>query len=132
MTAFTHHDVKASGVVLAELEGLEAIQSKGFVDPPAGPMEFVIEQAVTSEPRRMGEDGLRRDAVLACDLAEAGAGDQLVEDEWKELGTAKPVGRGESLRGEVTPAVTALEALDALRARLSGEQPRTDPAPAGL
>src|SRR6185436_13866864 len=63
------------------------------------------------------------------DLAEAGAADQALTDGEQELGTLQPVGGTEGLLGEVAPAVTTLETLDAAGGGASAEGAGADPAP---
>src|SRR5678816_1212849 len=54
-----------------------------------------------------------------------------MEDLQKELGSLEPVGGVEGLGGEVAPAVTTAEPLDAVGCGLPGEEPGAVPAPAG-
>src|SRR6185503_8471673 len=87
------------------------------------------EQAVATEARGNAGDGLRRDAELASDLTEARAAQEPMRDRKQELGQLRPVAGAKRLFGEVTPAVTALESLDAVWVRAAQEESCTDAAP---
>ncbi len=100
-------------MVLAPLEGDEVVEGKRLLDL-LGPQDFVEELAVATQSERMAGDGLGRGVMLAGDLPEGGALDQVVEDELQKLGALEPVGQTEGLFGEVAPTVATPETLDAV------------------
>src|SRR6185503_2720097 len=122
-------EVEQGGVVLAPFEALKAVEVGGFVQLALGAQLLMEEQAVATEARGNAADGLRRDAELASDLTEAGAAQEPMRDRKQELGQLRPVAGAKRLFGEVTPAVTALESLDAVWVRAAQEESCTDPAP---
>ena len=67
--------------------------------------------------------------VLAGDLAQTGAFDEVVEDALRELRALEPIGGPERLLAEVAPAVDTAEPLDALGRELATEESGADPAP---
>src|SRR5262245_13998299 len=123
-------EVELGRVELAPLEGAEAVEGLGLGELALGAMLLMEQQALACDAGGVAGDGLGRDGELAGDLAEGGATQEPVEDREQELGLLEPVAGAEGLLGEVTPAVTALEPLDALGRGVTAEEAGTDPAPA--
>jgi hypothetical protein len=90
----------------------------------------LVEQlAVAPQAQGVAGDGLRRGVVLAGDLAEAGALDQVMEQRQQQFGPLEPVGGAERLLGEAAPAVATAEPLDAVRGGEAAEEAGPLPAP---
>src|SRR6185369_16663050 len=90
---------------------------------------LVEEQAVASQAQGVPQHGLGRAAVLAGELAEAGAVGERVEGLGEQLGAAEPVAGAERLLGEVAPAVATAVTLDAAGLRAVGEEAGAHPVP---
>ena len=105
--------VKPSIPILANVL-LEAIDDQRLADRGGRAVGGEIEQGVAREPGSQGHDGAVGAAGLAGDLAQAGAGEQTVEDRLEEFGPLQVVGGGEGLGAEGGAAVSTAEPLDAL------------------
>src|SRR5689334_19552972 len=121
--------VELGGVVLAALEGAEAVEGQGLGELALGPQLLVEEQAVASQAQGVAQHGLGRAAVLAGELAEAGAVGEGVEGLGEQFGAAQPVAGAERLLGEVAPTVATAVTLDTAGLRAAGEEAGADPAP---
>jgi hypothetical protein len=84
--------VEVAGVVLAVLEGLEAVEDEGFYGGPGGPVELVVEQAVAAQAQDVAGDGGGGDVEVAGDLSEGRAAEGAVEEGEEEVGALEPVG----------------------------------------
>src|SRR6185503_1385722 len=122
-------EVELGRVVLAALEGAEAVEGEWLSELAPWPELFVEQQALAADAGREAHDGLGRDAELAGDLAEPGAADQPVRHGEQEPGLLQPVVAAEGLGGEVTPAVTALEPLNPVGCGVPAEEAGADPGP---
>ena len=89
--------MEVDGRVLAELEGLEAVDDERLGQGALGAQAFVEEQAVAAEAFDLAEHGGGRDAEVAGDLAVGGAGEQAQEELARQVGPAQPVGQREGL-----------------------------------
>jgi hypothetical protein len=72
--------------VLAVFEGAEAVQDQGFFGGGAGPFPFVKQETVPTEMLGQSLNGAVGDTGLAGDLSKARAGDESVEEGFKEIG----------------------------------------------
>jgi hypothetical protein len=108
-------DLVLEGEVLAELEGLEAVDDQGTRGRGQFPELQVQEHAVAAEAGEVSVDGRRRDVEAACDLAVAAAGDGGQEDLREQVGASEPVGGAEGLSTEGASAVEAEVPLVTLR-----------------
>jgi hypothetical protein len=109
----TGDEVVPGRVVLTELEALKAVERDRLGDARRT-TELMEKQAVTAEAGGVSENRRRGDAVLAGDLAKAGASEELVEDAGEQIGPAEPVGDLEGLSAEVTSTVDTAVTLDAV------------------
>jgi hypothetical protein len=75
------HEQVLGGVVLAVLEGAQAVQGQRLGELALGAQALVEEQAVAAEAVRLAHDRLRRAGELAGELAVAGAVGQGVDRE---------------------------------------------------
>ena len=92
-----HGRVKVHGRVLAELEGLEAVDDERLRQGALRAQALVEEQTVAAEAFDLAQHGGGRDAEVAGDLAVGGAGEQAQEELARQVGPAQPVGQREGL-----------------------------------
>ncbi len=89
--------VEVHGRVLAELEGLEAVDDERLGQGALRAEALVEEQTVAAEAFDLAQDRGGRDVELAGDLAVGGAGEQAQEELARQVGPAQPVGQREGL-----------------------------------
>ena len=89
--------VEVDGRVLAELEGLEAVDDERLRQRPLGAQPLVEEQTVAAQAFDLAEHGGGRDAEVARDLPVGRAGEQAQEELARQVGPAQPVGQRERL-----------------------------------
>jgi len=105
-------EIAVEGIVLGELEGLEAIDDDGVRDRMACEHPTVVDQAVAASPGDVAHDGCMGDTEEAGDLAQAGALGREADDIEVHIAAPEPVVGLEGPCGESASAVSAPEALD--------------------